>query len=225
MLFLLKHFKLIFLLSLTLPSFSQNIVREFKRDSLPLYLVGSTTQNKIIPSDYNDLIRLTLCYYPELKDTKIKFRIRKRLAPLSARPALWGIFTSKNRTYLITISNGTLEEFRPILLENLSLNAQIGVIGHELAHIAEYNSKKGFFFIQLALRHFNQKQIDRFEYDTDYRCIEHLLAYQLLAWSTEVRIKLKSSQWGGTKRPMKERYMNPETIQNVIKTMKIYAVD
>lgn len=224
MLFLPKHFKLsIIFLSTSFFCFSQGIVKEFKKDSLQYYAGSSLTENKIIPKEYSDQIKLVLLYYPELCKTKIKFKVKYNLAPLAAQPTLWSVFVKPSkRKYIVTISDGTIKKFNPILLKNLSTNAQIGVIGHELGHIAEYNSKRGFFFIALALKHLSKRSMDTFEYNTDKRCIEHHLGYQLLAWSEEVRIKLNLNQWGGANSPKRERYMNPTTIINVIKSMDDY---
>lgn len=116
------------------------------------------------------------------------------------------------------------KEINTVLLKNLSFNSQIGVIGHELGHIQHYNSKRGIYFIGLALKHLNKKAIDRFEFNTDKICIEHGLGVQLLSWSQEIRRKLDLKQWGGSNQPngTRERYMNPETIIKSMSLLTIY---
>ena len=103
--------------------------------------------------------------------------------------------------------NKTNKKLSPILLKNLNTNSQIGVIGHELAHIYEYNSKGSAFFFRLAIKHLSRRKMDEFEYNTDRQCIEHFLGYQLFAWSQEVRIKLKTDQWGGANNPKREQQL------------------
>ncbi|MGL4599589.1 MAG: hypothetical protein ACRCYO_18840 [Bacteroidia bacterium] len=203
---------------------AQDVTRVFYRDSIPVYLAAEKhTANKLIPTEYEAVIKIALLYFPELEQTAIEFRVKKQVAPLSARPKIWSIFAkSKKRKYIISISNETIEKLNGILLSNLSFNAQIGVIGHELSHIVEYDSKRGIYFVGLALRHLSRKSMDRFEYNTDKRCIEHKLGYQLLSWSEEVRMKLKQEKWGGANKPKRERYMNPETIREWMKKMPIY---
>lgn len=114
--------------------------------------------------------------------------------------------------------------FKPILFENLSFNSQIGVIGHELAHISFYQSKQGFYLIKLALMHLNKRYIDKIENNTDKSCIEHGLGHQILLWSKEVRQKLNIDQWGGVYNPdaEQERYMNPLSIITYMKLLSIY---
>ena len=161
-------------------------------------------------------IKSALLFYPELKNSRIKFRIKNVKSPLAARPTFWAIFQKpENRTYLITISKKTSEKFMPILLKNLSFNAQIGVLGHELSHISFYNRQKGVYFIKLLFMQLNAKAMDNFENDTDKRCIVHGLGYQLLSWSTEVREKLHIKTWKGVDYNatlQRERYMSPASI-------------
>jgi hypothetical protein len=166
-----------------------------------------------------------LQYYPELNKTRIKFRVKKIISPLAARPTFWAIFRKPSkRKYIISISNSTIVKLAPILLKNLSFNPQVGVIGHELGHISFYQSKGGIYFIRLVLMHLSKRAIDKFEFDTDKRCIDHGLGFQLLSWSIEVREKLHLNQWGGANSPngTRERYMNPETIINYINILPIY---
>ncbi len=218
-----KHLVLLYFISIIFTeknSFAQTTHKFFSADSATYYLQNALPViNKNIPTQYQNAIRVALMYYPELSNVNIQFRVRKRIAPLAARPTVWSTFVQPSkRKYKVTISSSTIKFLTPILLHNLSFNAQVGVVGHELSHVSEYNSKRGLFFVELALNHLSKRKIDAFEYATDARCIAHGLGYQLLAWSTEVRTKLKLNKWGGSNNltPKHERYMNPETIVNTM---------
>lgn len=225
-----KHSKYLMIGFLTLlisNSYSQMIVKEFKKDSLSNYLQNAKSPiNKIIPTEYEGVIRLALLYYPELDKTKIIFRTKRQISPLTARPSILAVFCSASqRKYIITISNKNDSKFSNIFLKNLSINSQIGVIGHELSHISHYNRRYGMYFIKLLFMHVSEKAMDKFEYNTDMLCIEHGLGYQLLSWSKEVRLKLNIIQWRGASHFNEnggERYMNPESILKVINLNKIY---
>ncbi len=184
--------------------------------------------NKIIPAIYETQVLIALSYFPELKNKIIQFRLKKTNTPLSAKPKLFGLLQSaKSRKYIITISEATNSRLEPILFKNLNFNAQIGVLGHELSHISDYLTKgfsemSNLLFIQI----FSKKQVDKFETRTDNICINHGLGYQLLDWSKSVREKLKIDYWRGADniqfKPKKERYLNPDTILETIKTSPIY---
>ena len=229
-LFLQRRFKYLItslLAVITSNSFAQKSVKEFKRESISHHVCNSKQlTNKLIPEEYKEEVSLALLYYPELEKTKIKFRIKKKPSPLTARPSIFAVFRkASKRKYIITISNRVESKFSSILLSNLSFNSQIGVIGHELGHIADYNERYGIYFLKLLFMHLNKKEMDRFECNTDMRCIKHGLGYQLLSWSKEVRIKLKLIQWKGIKHLEEngqERYMNPESIMKAINQNEIY---
>lgn len=226
-LFLPKRFNTVLLLFIFANTFlAQKVVQSFKKDSLDSNFQKSIIYtNKTIPTQFDTVVKIALSYYPELKNVAIKIKVKNKLAPLAARPTVWSLFLKpEKRKYIITISDKSINYLSPILLKNLSFNSQIGVIGHELAHIAEYNSKKGVFFIGLVFKHLSKKQMDKFEFNTDKRCIEHGLGHQLLSWSMEVRHKLTLNQWGGANKPKakRERYMNPETIINTMNLITIY---
>jgi len=230
MLFLQKPSSFIFgFLLFVNPVLAQQISRVLKRDSVSLYLMPKHLAfDKNVPTDFKDVIYVALQYYPELSGTEIKFRIKKTKAPLAARPTIWAIFTKPSkRKYIITISSSTNSKLDSILLKNLSYNSQVGVIGHELAHIAFYSSKRGIYFVELVVKHLSKIGIDKFEFNTDSLCIEHGLGFQLLSWSREVRTKLDLKQWGGSNSPKakRERYMNPETIINHMNLRSIYKIE
>jgi hypothetical protein len=221
-LFLRRLFNLLLILNggLIFAQMPPQPVKEFKPDSVEMYLKNSVF-NKTMPSQFERQIRVALAYYPTLKQTKIIFKVRKTRTPLAAAPTFWSAFRrSSKRTYIITISSESSVPFlNKILLDSLGFNAQIGVLGHEISHILEFNSKNSLFFVGLVLRNVSKKAIDRFENNTDKRCIEQGLGYQLLAWSTEVRRNLNIKEWRGADNlgeQKRERYMSPPTILSLI---------
>ena len=108
-LFLPKHFKCLSIIPFVFIAFATNaqvIVKEFKKDSLKTYPVPSPL--KTIPAAYQEVIHTALTYYPELDNTKIKFRIKKQASPLTARPTIFSVFQkASKRKYIITISDKT----------------------------------------------------------------------------------------------------------------------
>jgi hypothetical protein len=227
-LYLQKRFKsFIICILLSGTSFSQKPIRHFYSDSFSIFQIQENHfYNKSIPPSHKKAIIIALSYYPELSLTKIKFRVKKASSPLSARPSLiTALRKASKRNYVITISHSTYKKLTPILINNLSFNSQIGVVGHELAHISFYESKRGIYFVKLFFMHLNRRAVDKFEFNTDKICIEHGLGFQLYSWSKEVREKLTLNKWGGSSNPKasKERYMNPNTIINYMNNLNIYS--
>jgi hypothetical protein len=183
---------------------------------------------KQIPDDIKCQTLQALSCYSELKETKIIFRYRKRVTPLSSRPLLLSLLRKReNRIYLITISSKTKKRISPILLSNLPFNAQVGVLGHELAHILDFSKKSTKQLITLFFKKFKSKYTDQFEFNTDLICINHGLGFQLYDWSEFVREALNIKEWKGASdscnlNEIKQRYMNPQTIEKYMCVNPIY---
>ncbi|MFD2917220.1 hypothetical protein [Psychroserpens luteus] len=214
---------------------AQEIIKAFNENSFSkqeIAMLKSTYgQNKTFIEDYEKQILITLSYFPELKNVNIVFRERNRKTPLATRPTFLSMFCqAKKRTYIITISNKSTDYLNTIIFKNLTFNAQIGVLSHELAHISDYLNK-GFGKMLVIAKNelFCPKAVDTLEYSTDLSSINHGLGYQLLEWSTNVRVNLKRANWLGavnlSEDEKSERYMNPSTIAEVISKHPLYQKD
>ena len=144
---------------------------------------------KNFPAKYQLQILLALSHFPELKDVKIAFVEKKVFAPLSALPSIRSMLNPfGKRTYRVIISTKSAEEMERILLKNLPINAQVGVIGHELAHIADYHRKSFTELLAVSINYgVNPAYHAWFEKNTDFRTIEHGLGWELYSYSKYVR--------------------------------------
>ena len=182
---------------------------------------------KSYPPQFEKQILIALSYYPELKNTPIKFQTRPNHSPGFTRVTWGGLFEpSRTRHFLVVFSDSTEEMLMPLIFKKVSFNAQLGLIGHELAHIAYFLSRTTLQIIKHVVSNVSARYIDRFEYNTDAICIAHGLGYQLLEWSSYVRKKMNTVNWMGpdyVHRPKKrERYMNPATILKRISEDPLY---
>ncbi len=186
-------------------------------------------KNKNIPAQYEKQILLALSYFPELTDIQIVFRFKHTNTSFSTRPTILSVFRkSSRRKYIVTISDSSQPILVPLQLRNLDYNAQIGVMGHELTHAADFTSKNTFGLLRVAFGNLSNKYLDRLERKTDSLCIAHGLGYQLLAWSSFIRTAMHRKNWTGSvninKGPMlREKYMNPSTIIKHIEMDPLYA--
>ena len=175
-------------------------------------------RNKVMPAEFRLQILLALSHYPELKDTRIEFSVGSAFIPLTSRPALWSVSRSKEkRVYKVVISDNSLEEIDPILLENQPFNAQVGVIGHELAHTAYYSRKGLLPVMSTAMRYLISGYRSGFEKGADLLTIDHGLGWQLLDYARFIRsrpgITDKSIRW------MDQYYMSPDEIRSAMKIL------
>lgn len=221
----------LFLLSISIFAQSQTPRKNFNPDSISEEHISELKKEfgykKQYPPQFEKQILLALSYYPELKSTPVKFRIRQRHTALNTRATWFGVFESpRKRNFVITISDSSEAMLMPFMFKNVSFNAQVGVMGHELGHITEFLKMTTLQLFAHAIKNVSAKYIDRFEYNTDAICIEHGLGYQLLEWSSNIRNKMNREFWRGPDFAHKptdiERYMNPGTILKKINSNPIY---
>lgn len=133
----------------------------------------------ILP-EYRTQILTVLAYYPDLKGVKISFEYSHEATTMASRPKLSSLLAEK-RAYHILINNR--EDFEGILLSDVPSEAQVGVIGHEIAHIAEYERRNLLGILQLGTMYLTEKGKRSFEREMDRQTIERGLGWQLLAWA------------------------------------------
>jgi hypothetical protein len=192
--------------------------------SLYPVLLRGYGKNKKLAEGFELQCLLALSHYPELKEVPIDFQIKPSDIPLASRPAPMSVlFPWKQRKYLVIISNKPNSSFEPILLKNTPFNAQVGIIGHELAHSVYYQDKSAFQLVAIAYKYTNNRLFHKdFERNTDKRAIAHGLGHQLYDFAyyarksfgqTEQEIQLAA---GGT-------YLSPGEILTEIKKYPFYT--
>ena len=177
-----------FLLVLTsFPLFSQNraprIITPSSFDGKLDSMRSTFGVNKQLPEEFELASLIALSYYPELKETKIKFVTKKLNSTMAARPSGLNFLRRKGkRLYKVLLNNVNPE----VPLDSASFNAQIGVIGHEFGHIVDYDSKSVFKLIFNAFGYGSKKYRAKFERATDQRTIDHGLFWQCYDFSVFV---------------------------------------
>jgi len=181
-------------------------------DKYSVYMANKYT----VPKEFELAIAIALSYYPELVDSKIKFKFKKINTTLNARPTLVSLLFSKreDRIYIIRINN--LEKDSVINISEVPFNAKIGLFAHEFSHFSDYAKKSMFGVMGRGISYTSKKSKAIFEKEIDLKTIQRGLGWQLYDWSNFVLydstadIKYKEFK--------KEVYMTPEAILEVINT-------
>ncbi len=134
---------------------------------------------KIIPAEIELECLTALSFYPELKNTDIEFRFGSLNFTMISKPKLRSILRDRaQRQYVIIIQKPGLSK-NNLEWKELSFNAMVGWIGHELGHVLHYlhKSSGGILFIGMkyAVPGYRRK-MERF---TDQLAIQHNLGYAL----------------------------------------------
>jgi hypothetical protein len=187
-------------------------------------LLAEFGNNKTLPLGFELQTLLALSHYPELINTRINFIVDDVSIPLSSRPhwsSMWR--SAKNRTYMVIIDNELQGARDALLLKNQPFNAQVGIIGHELAHTVYYLDRSFFGIVGNALCQFTDCRI-RFERATDRRLIDYGLGWQRFDHATFVRSRIsQNSASAFTAEGGGGAYMSPAEILSIIEDHEAYS--
>ena len=218
----MRHLFFTFLTVLTLSSHSfeqeyrQNTIPDsltlsLKRDSLEL-IYG---KNKVIPVKIDVATLYVLSYYPELKNTKIIFKEKRIKTTLNVRPTFFSLIFRKKakRKYIVRINNSN--ETGKIMINEVPFTASIGLLGHEFAHIADYNSKGFFGVVGRGFSYLSKRKKAKYEKEIDNLTIERGLGKALYSWSYFVLNQSYASE--EYKEFKRETYLTPDDIMHAVK--------
>lgn len=135
--------------------------------------------NKKIPVDIEMQCLAALSFFPEFRELQICFLYKNIKTTMASLPAFSGILKRKaKRKYNIFI-NDHKKHSDSVALNQVPFNAQIGVIGHELAHITDYLNKNTFSLLLTGLRYSFRLFRRKYEKQTDINTIQHGLGWAL----------------------------------------------
>ena len=148
------------------------------------YGQDTLTYNVHIVKAYILPIMSALSNYPELKNTTIYFKEANIESTGKTTIEKSTLFNRRHRKYIIYINNNKART--GFLLSELSIDKQEGVIGHELAHVADFSKRSFMEMIGWGLHYLNKKKRVIIERQTDESTISHGLRNELYAWSSFV---------------------------------------
>jgi hypothetical protein len=176
-------------------------------------------KNKFFNKKFELPALVALSFYPELQNIEIQFVNANIKTTLETRPTTNTLLKKQNRCYAIYIDNDT--EGNGILLDNVPFNAQIGILGHEFAHISDYETRSSSNLIGLGISYLHENGKEKLEKKIDKLTIEKGLGWQLYDWADFVLNKSDASQ---KYKDFKRRiYMQPEEIVKEINKNSIYS--
>ncbi len=184
-------------------------------------LMGIFGFNKKVPKEVLSNFYAAISYYPELKDVNIKVRYGYIKTTMQCRPRWDFIFHKKeNRSYVIYIGN-KIKNRNGILYRDLPLNAQIGVIGHELAHIIDYQSMNNFQLSRFGINYLTSNKKREIENNIDLIAIQRGLGYQIKDFSKYV-FEESGASFEYLKYKMKF-YFKPNQIKEILVAIPLYS--
>jgi len=176
-------------------------------------------QHKKLIKEFELQSLIALSYYPELKNVPITFCLYSIKTTAEVRPEYFSALKNSNRKYIVFINKNTHTE--GVLLKDVSFNAQIGVLGHELAHILDYEGRTVKSLFGLAFDYLIIKNHAKYERSIDELAIKRGLGWQELEFADFM--ENKSMATARYKHFKKVNYLSKSEIEAEIAKMKLYS--
>ena len=141
--------------------------------------------NKKIPAIIEKNVLKALSFYPELKNTDIKFVFKKRLkgSVMQAQPLFTSLLRRRtNRSYRVNISALFRLTHTVTPIHQLPDEIMIGWIGHELGHIMDYESRSNRGMVVFGYNYLRSgKYVKQVEVIADTYAVNHGLGSYIIA--------------------------------------------
>lgn len=158
---------------------------DFSLDSLK-DIVGDT---KGLPEGFEKAALIAYSAYPELRNVRIDMVLTQAGAPMESNFDISTLFGAReNRVYEILLNDASNTNFDPILLRSLPFNAQVGILAHELGHVAYYHRLNTLQIVKWGINYLLDDEFrSKHERSTDLMPIYHGLGIQIYQYAWYVR--------------------------------------
>ncbi|GAB3905643.1 hypothetical protein GCM10028803_36800 [Larkinella knui] len=140
--------------------------------------------NKTIPAVIEKNVLVALSFYPELKNTAIRFVFKQRIksSVMQAQPVFRSLINRRSaRSYRIYISAMFKLTHTAIPIHQIPDAIMIGWIGHELGHIMDYENRSNLGLIGFGLSYvLSAGYIKKVERIADAYAVSHGLGSYLV---------------------------------------------
>lgn len=198
---------------LNVPLSAQNIQKllalDYNKDSLEkIYGEG-----KIFIPGYELQSLIALSFYPELQHTKIKFQLADKESTAKTTVTFLSILNTSDKHFIIYINNNKTRT--GLTLKDAPFNAQVGAIGHELAHVADFKNKNLLQMGLWGIKYLSRKLKIQIENKTDKSTIQHGLGWQLYDFVDFILNRSTATE--AYKNFKRKNYLSLDEIRNLIK--------
>lgn len=142
-------------------------------------------ENKIVPDEIWRETFIALSHYPELKDTPIEFKFKKKIKKsfMQAQPKVGTLLKNKKkRSYYVLISEKVVIDDQVFEVKNAPSDVLIGWIGHELGHIMDYRERSSANMLWFGIKYLTSKNyIKEAERAADTYAVNHGLGKYIIA--------------------------------------------
>lgn len=170
-------------------------------------------ENKDFLPEYETAALTALSYYPELENNYIRFKTKSINSTARTTVTFGSVFKKINKQYIIYINDDV--DRTGMLLSQAPCAAQVALIGHELAHVADFKNRNFFDMVWWGVTYLFVKQRTKIEKSADQATVRHGLGWQLYLWADYVLNKSTANK--NYLKLKQTKYLSPAQILRYMK--------
>lgn len=181
-------------------------------------------------ADYTNYIKYALKFYPKIEYGRIDVIVKPAKNPARVKPTFLCLFQPpQNRRYKIYLSSGTKSELDSVILKNLDVNSQMGVIARQISQVEDLSTSGFFDIVGWYFKQLSRKSKKKLAHETEQKALEAGFGYQMLSLSRDEDEKLQIEKWKNASayeyyaKHYKNIYLTPDVIRNFISDLPIYV--
>ncbi|QJW89157.1 hypothetical protein HNV11_07000 [Spirosoma taeanense] len=178
--------------------------------------------NKVIPAVIEKNVLTALAFYPQLKNTTIRFVFKRKIksSVMQAQPVFRSLVGRRqSRAYRINISALFKLTHSAVPIHQLPDEIMIGWIGHELGHIMDYEQKSSFGMIGFGVSYvFSPEYVKKAERIADQYAVDHGLGNYIVATKRFILDHAELPQ--AYKDKIARLYVSPDEIVEQVKKLE-----
>jgi hypothetical protein len=190
--------------------------------------------HRVVNIDSNSLLKkqfdYILKFYPKMLVKNIEIKYNHSSSVVKTKPKFSSIFKlPAQRVYRIYFSKKTKTTLDSVLVENLSFNAQLGLIAMQVSVIEDMSTGGFFNFIGWYFKQLSSKAKRGLKTEAELKTLEVGLGFQLLALNKECDEKLEINNWLTTKgyanytKHYRNQSMRPQKVINFMNDLPVYV--
>lgn len=203
----------------------RSVVSQF-RDSARRVMLVRIDSNDILRRQFDYILK----FYPKMLVKKIIVSYNTSSKIVFTKPKFSALFKMpEEREYKVYFSRQTHSTLDSVMLQNLSFNAQLGLIANQVSQIEDFSTGGFFDFIAWYFRRLTRRGRNKTYTNNEEKTMEVGLGYQLISLNRELEKNLRIENWMNTNgytryaRHMRNQAMRPELIINFINDLPFYV--
>ncbi|GAB3338982.1 hypothetical protein GCM10027299_51540 [Larkinella ripae] len=184
--------------------------------------LASFRPNKTIPSVIEKNVLTALSFYPELRNTEIRFCFKQKIrsSVMQAQPVFRSLLNRRElRAYRINISAMFKLTHTAIPIHQIPDAIMIGWIGHELGHIMDYEARSNIGLVGFGISYVTSPDyVKKVERIADAYAVSHGLGHYLIETKRFILDHAELPQ--AYKDKIARLYVSPEEIVEQVKKLE-----